>query len=115
VPRVVKWRVPDPESGVAEQAAASRGSVLKAFKSLSFEIVADDIIDKCQQLCETHNLSPIDLAYKWEAHVDKVARNACPSMCPLPSCVGAGSLVLQLTRFHCAGGCSLVWTERCQN
>ena len=99
----------DPETGMAEQVAVSRGSMLKAFKSLSFENVADDIIDKCQQMCETHNLSPIDLAYKWEAHIDKVTRDACFVQCPLPSCVVEETRMS--TCLHCVGRCSLVWTE----
>lgn len=62
---------------VSQQATApTRDSVLKAFKSLSFDIAADDIIEKCQQICEMHNLSSIDLAYKWEEHIDKVNDDA---------------------------------------
>ena len=56
--------------------AVSRDAVLKAFKSLgslTAELEDDNILAKCQQMCQDHDLSPTDLAYKWEAHTDKVA------------------------------------------
>lgn len=56
--------------------APTRQSVVKAFKSISCELSAEEIIEKCQQICEMHNLSSIDLAYQWEAHIDKVECSA---------------------------------------
>lgn len=56
--------------------SAQADSVVKAFTSLgslTHALEGDDIIEKCQRMCEEHDLSAIDLAYKWEAHVDKVS------------------------------------------
>ncbi len=53
----------------------TRSAVIKAFKalgSLTEEVQDDEVVEKCQLLCQEHGLSPTDLAYKWEAHVDKV-------------------------------------------
>ena len=60
-----------------------RSAVIKAFKalgSLTEEVQDDDVVEKCQLLCQEHGLSPTDLAYKWEAHVDKVCVCA-PASC----------------------------------
>jgi len=65
-----------------------RSAVIKAFSSLSSldRVVEDDaVVEKCQRLCQEHDLSPTDLAYKWEAHVDKVrARTAFCVFCAVP-------------------------------
>ena len=60
-PRCVGW-----------QAEVARDAVVKAFKSLAQDVTEDQLIDKCQRMCQEHDLSPLDLAYKWEAHIDKV-------------------------------------------
>jgi hypothetical protein len=74
--------------GWAAQAEVMRSAVIKAFSSLSSldRVVEDDaVVEKCQRLCQEHDLSPTDLAYKWEAHVDKVrARTAFCVFCAEP-------------------------------
>jgi len=53
----------------------TRGAVTKAFQglgSVSEEIKDENVLEKCQRMCQEHDLSPTDLAYKWEAYIDKV-------------------------------------------
>lgn len=62
----------------------SRDAVVKAFKSLgslAAELKDDNILAKCQHMCQEYDLSPTDLAYKWEAHTDKVVVCLRARMC----------------------------------
>ena len=52
----------------------SRGSVVKAFKAIQQDVQEDEIIEKCQRICQEHDLSPLDLVYKWEAYMDSLQR-----------------------------------------
>jgi DNA polymerase alpha subunit B len=58
----------------------SRGSVVKAFKAIQQDVQEDEIIEKCQRICQEHDLSPLDLVYKWEAYMDSLQREALPDV-----------------------------------
>ncbi len=51
--------------------------IIQAFRSLGSisapikDVITEKLIQKCQQMCQDHDLSPTDLAYKWEAYIDK--------------------------------------------
>jgi len=94
-------------------AAAQADSVVKAFKSLgslTHDLKGDDIIEKCQRMCEEHDLSAIDLAYKWEAHVDKVSPFFQPEshQCVMCVCMSYALAVVLMFYIVCSRVCKLI-------